>query len=414
LTNFELAEQFFLQVALILGVCRIVGLLAQRIGQPQVVGEMIAGIVLGPSLFGLVAPNLQQRLFPASSQPILYAVAQLGLVLYMFLIGTEFDVSLIRRLVASAASVSAAGILAPFVLGCAIAYFLARNHALFPPSVPVWVVMPFLGVAMSITAFPVLARILHERRMSGTALGTIALGAGSMGDALAWCLLALVLASFKADASVALLAIGGGALYVVGVLGVVRPLLRRLGDIVERKRGMSGPMLSFVLALVILGAWTSDKLGIYAVFGHALQRSIEPLCANVLLPLFFVFSGLNTRVALLDQPALWGIAALVLVAAVIGKGGGCWLAARLHGASQRDALALGSLMNARGLMELIALNIGLEQGVITPTLFTIMVIMAAVTTLMASPLFELVYRGERSPAALAWAERSTAPALSER
>jgi Kef-type K+ transport system membrane component KefB len=221
-----------------------------------------------------------------------------------------------------------------------------------------------------------------------------------------------VLASFSGQATIAVLAIGGGALYAVAVLGVARPLLRRLGEAVERAGGVSSGVLSFVLLLLMLGAWCTDAIGIYAVFGafilgtalprglltRELQRLLEPLTTVFLLPLFFVYSGLNTRLGLVDTPRLWAVALVILLAACLGKGVACWLAARRNGAEQREALAIGALMNARGLMELIILNIGLERGLITPSLFTMMVLMAIATTLLASPLFEFVYRRQATRA----------------
>jgi Kef-type K+ transport system membrane component KefB len=333
----------------------------------------------------------------------------------MFLIGVEFDVSLIRNRLRSAASVSLAGILTPFVLGSLLALALLGNSAFFTPGVGRWEAMLFLGAAMSITAFPMLARIIYERGLTGTSLGTLALAAGSMDDAAAWCILAIVLASFKGDASIAAFAVGGGVLYAAFVLTVGSRLLRRVGERVERAGAISGPMLTFVLMLLMLCAWVTDAIGIYAVFGafilgtamprglfaREIQRHLEPLTTNFLLPLFFVYSGLNTRIGLVDTPQLWGVALVILLAACLGKGAACWLAARFNGEDNREALAIGTLMNSRGLMELIILNIGLERGVITPTLFTIMVVMAIVTTLVASPLFELVYRRRQSQAPVA-------------
>lgn len=227
-----------------------------------------------------------------------------------------------------------------------------------------------------------------------------------MDDAAAWCILAIVLASFNSNPVIALSAIGGGILYATFVLTIGKRLLRRLGDKVERDGVMSGALFTVVLMLLMLAAWLTDAIGIYAVFGafilgaamprgafsSEIQRRLEPLTTNFLLPLFFVYSGLNTRIGLVDSLMLWAVALVILFAACFGKGVACWLAARLNGEGNREALAIGTLMNARGLMELIILNIGLERGVITPTLFTIMVMMAIVTTLMASPVFEFVYR----------------------
>lgn len=405
MSNFELSVLFFLQLAVILGVIRLVGVAAKKIGQPQVVGEMIAGVLLGPSLLGWMMPQIHTSLFPQASHTILFAVAQVGVALYMFLVGTEFDTSLIRTRIKSAFSVSLAGMITPFALGAAVAYLFGHGFDLFAPDVARWEAMLFMGAAMCITAFPMLARIIYERGLSGTSLGTLALAAGSIDDVSAWCVLAIVLASFMQQPLIAVFAIGGGALYVLTVLTIGRRLLTRLTPAVEKHSFMTNPILGFILMLVMFGSWVTDSLGIYAVFGafilgtamprgivtKELQRLLEPMTTNFLLPLFFIYSGLNTQLGLVSTPTLWLITLLVIAAACVGKGVACWAAARLNGESNREALAIGTLMNARGLMELIILNIGLERGIITPTLFTIMVIMAIATTLMASPVFEYVY-----------------------
>jgi len=406
-SNTELAILFFLQLAVILGVCRLVGILAKKVGQPQVVGEMIAGVLLGPSLFGLLLPNVQQYVFPKGvPMNILYASSQVGLVLYMFLIGVEFDTNLIRKRLRSATSVSLAGIITPLLLGALLAYLLTREPGLlFSKNVVTWEAMLFMGAAIAVTAFPMLARIIFERGLAGTSLGTLALAAGSIDDAVSWCILAVVLAVFKQNVMIAFFAVGGGIVYAAVTLLVGKPLLSRLETMTKRRDEISGPMLTFVLMLVMLCGWITDAIGIYAIFGgfilgiamprgnfaKYLRNAIEPIVTNFMLPLFFVYSGLNTRLGLLNTWFLWGIALVILLASVFGKGIACWLAALINKEPQREALAIGSLMNARGLMELILLNIGLQQGIITPTLFTMLVIMAIATTLMASPIFELVY-----------------------
>jgi Kef-type K+ transport system membrane component KefB len=329
----------------------------------------------------------------------------LGLVLYMFLVGAEFDLGLLRRHLHSAAAVSLAGILAPFALGCALAYFLAGNTAFFSPQVQVWEAMLFIGAAMSITAFPMLARIICERGLTGTALGTLTLAAGGVNDAAAWCILALVLASFSGDAAIALRALGGGLAYAALVWWVFMPWLKKLDQRLE------ATPWTLILVLLMGGAWFTDYVRIYAVFGafvlgmamprgrctEELQRGGAPLATYLLVPLFFVYSGLHTRLDLVASPDLWGLLLLVIALACLGKGVACWLAARLQGEGQRDALSIGVLMNARGMMELLLLNIGLEQGIITPTLFTLMVVMTIATTLMATPLFELIRRRAPQP-----------------
>ena len=405
MTNVDLSILFFLQLAVILAACRVVGALAPRVGQPPVVSEMVAGVLLGPSLFGALLPGWQAALFPAPSMTILFAVAQLGLAMYMFLVGVEFRADLIRQRARSALSVSVAGIVVPFLFGGLIALDVHADGTMFRETVTASQAVLYLGAAMSITAFPMLARIVHERGLSGTSLGTLALAAGSIDDAAAWSVLAVVLASFGNAPMIAVAAIGGGILYTLAVLLGLRPALAPLARRVERSGAMSYPMLSFVLMLVMLGSWYTDRIGIYAVYGafilgtamprgkfaDELQRLMTPLTTGLLLPLFFVYSGLNTRIGLVDTWHLVGISALVLIAACVGKGVACWLAARLNGEPNDQALAIGALMNTRGLMELIILNIGYERGIITQTLFSIMVMMALVTTLMATPLFERVY-----------------------
>ena len=406
MSTFELSVRLFLQMAFILTACRVIGYLAVRIGQSQVVSEMIAGVLMGPSLFGLVAPSAQAYIFPAASMPVLFAIAQIGLSLYMFRIGLEFDVDMIRKRMRSALFVSFAGIAVPFVLGGLIALYMFGNDRLFSPNVSRPEVMLFVGAAMSITAFPMLARIIYERGLSRTSLGTLALASGSIDDAAAWCILAIVLASFSGDPSLAAVAIGGGVGYALFTLIIARRLLAPLGRIVERDRIMSPNMLAFVLVCVMAASWFTDTIHIYAVFGafimgiamprgkfaKELERALGPVTVAFLLPVFFVYSGLNTKIGLVDSPGMWLLALVVLIAATLGKGVACFAAARMSGEPTRDALAIGTLMNSRGLMELIILNIGLERGVIQPTLFTIMVLMAIVTTLMATPIFEWVYR----------------------
>jgi len=405
MTNYQLAIAFFLQLAVILTVCRLVGYAAKFLGQPQVVGEMIAGVLLGPSLFGLMAPELSEVVFPKATMPALYIAAQIGLVLYMFTVGLEFRLDLVAKSGRAAASISIAGMAAPFALGAAIAYAILADRGLFKEGVGANSAMLFMGAAMSITAFPMLARIISERGLAGTRIGALALAAGSIDDATAWCVLAIVLAQLGGDPTTAYMAIGGGVAYAAFALLVLRRILPRVLKVDQN--GQLGPStIGAVLALLMLGAWFTDWIGIYAVFGafllgaaiprgavaDSLARLIGPLTTALFLPLFFVYSGLNTRLTLLDSTSVWGLAAVVLLAACLGKGVACWAAARLHGESGPDATAIGALMNSRGLMELIILNIGLERGVITGTLFSIMVLMAVVTTLLATPIFEAALR----------------------
>ncbi len=422
MTNHELSIVFFLALAAILLACRLVGYLARYVGQPQVVGEMIAGVLLGPSLLGWIAPQAQAALFPKAAMPVLYVVAQIGLVLYMFLVGLDFDVELLRKRARSAVTVSWAGILTPFALGALLAWGIHADTELFAAGVSTGEAALFMGASMSITAFPMLARIIYERGLSGTSMGTLALAAGSADDAAAWCILAVVLASFSGQASIAVWAIGGGLAFGLFAFFVLKPLLARAGAWVERKKAYDSFALPGALTLLAGAAWYTDKVGIYAVFGafvlgaamprgeiaKRIEAQVQPLTVNLLLPLFFVYSGLNTRIGLVNTPALWGLALLVLLAATLGKGGACYAAARLGGEPHREAVGIGALMNARGLMELIILNIGLERGVITPTLFSIMVLMAIVTTLTALPVFNLAF-GKKVVGEEAVAPPATAP-----
>ncbi len=405
MSNFDLALKLFFQLAVILAACRLVGMVGAWLGQTQVVSEMVAGVLLGPSLFGFLAPDLQAWVFPKASMPVLYALAQVGLVLYMFMIGLEFDIGLILGRVRGALLVSWAGIAVPLGLG-AVAGVVFRNRAdLFTSQVTLASGALYLGAAMSITAFPMLARIIHEKRMARTRLGTLALAAGASDDALAWCLLALVLAQLEGSALGATRTIVGGVAFMLFMLTVGRRLLVPLGRLVERDGRLTPATMVTALLVLMLSAWTTDAIGIYAVFGAFLAgiamprgQLVDEMMANLdllvttfFLPVFFVYSGLNTRIGLIATPEVWTVALVLLGTAIAGKGVACTVAARTAGEGWREAVTIGVLMNARGLMELIILNIGLERGVITATLFTIMVVMAVVTTLMASPLFELVY-----------------------
>ena len=401
----QLAADFFLQMAVILIACRLVGLLARRIGQPQVVGEMIAGVLLGPSLFGMWFPDAAARVFTQETRGILYAGSQLGVGLYMFLVGMEFRTDHLRARARSAVSVSLAGMAAPFLLGALLAPWLIGVPGLFADTTRLHEAILFLGAAIAITAFPMLARIIRERGLAGTQLGTLALAAGAIDDAAAWCVLAVVLASFGGDGSVAITAIGGGVLYALVMLTIGRRLLDIAARHAARQGHVSQPLMALVLALFCASAWFTDTIGVHAVFGgfilgaamprgllsEELGRKLEPFTVVFLLPMFFTFSGLNTTLDVLLTPSMLLIAAVVLAASTLGKGVACWAAARLHGEDQRTSIAVGALMNSRGLMELIIINIGLQHGIIGRELFAVLVIMAIVTTLMATPVFELAY-----------------------
>ncbi|MEH3121420.1 MAG: cation:proton antiporter [Sphingomonas phyllosphaerae] len=409
----QLSVLFFMQLFAIVAVSRAVGWLAKRyLGQPQVVGEMIAGVLLGPSLLGLLAPEWQAMLFPKDTRGLLYAVAQLGVGLYMFIVGLGFRADHFRSNARSATAVSLSGMIAPFLLAVAIAPWLRTIPGLFGPGVTATQAVLFTGACIAITAFPMLARIIHERGLSNTPLGTLSLSSGAIDDAGAWTVLAVVLATFGDGPGVAVKAIGGAAVFALLVLGIGPRLLRPLGRRAERTGAIGQTETGIALMLFLLAAFAMDAVGMHAVFGgfllgvamprgafaEGLKRQLEPMTVLLLLPCFFTFSGLNTQLALVADPALLGVTLVVLAASVLAKGGACWAAARLTGQDNATALGVGALMNARGLMELIIINIGLARGIIGPALFSMLVLMAIATTLMASPLFEAVY-GRKARAA---------------
>jgi Kef-type K+ transport system membrane component KefB len=403
MTPAALSIIFFLQVAVILSVARLVGRLAQRwLTQPRVVGEMIAGVLLGPSLFGAFAPHAQAWLFPPESKPILFVIAQMGVGLYMFIVGLGFNRQEFAQNARSAAAVSIAGTLAPFAAAALLAPWLIAQGGLFTPRIDTTQASLFLGAAIAITAFPMLARIIHERGISGTPVGTISLAAGAIGDAGAWVLIAIVLATLGSGAAAAWITIGGGVAFAVLMVFAAPRLLRPLGKKAE-SAGVDQSTLAIALILYMLCAWAMDAVAIHAVFGgfllgtamprgalaDGLRKTLEPLTVVLLLPFFFTYSGLHTELRLVGSGALILIAIAILAASILSKGGASYVAARWSGQDHRSALGIGALMNARGLMELIVINIGLQRGIITPALFAMLVLMAIITTVMASPLFEL-------------------------
>lgn len=408
MSDSQLTALLFVQLMCILAVCRGLGWLFARIRQPLVVAEMVAGFLLGPSFLGWLMPQLEATLFPAASMPTLFALSQIGLVLYMFCVGLEFRVDLVKRFARRAVGVSAAGIVLPIALGGLLALVMLRSGGFFTEHVrPVHAVL-FLGAAMSITAFPVLARIISERGIAGTTIGSLALAAGSMDDAAAWIILAIVLSSFSGNATLPVVAAGGAVAYLLIVFLGVRRFLSRLAAAAERDGDLPAATLVTLLGLLTAGAWFTDLIGLHLVFGafvlgvgvprgvlsRELQRTIAPLTTTLLVPLFFVYAGLNTHLALIDSWSLWAMAAAVFLTACAGKGLACWAAARLSGARTREALAIATLMNARGMVELILANLGLQRGLITLTLFAMLVMMAIGTTIMTGPLFSLVWERE--------------------
>jgi Kef-type K+ transport system membrane component KefB/nucleotide-binding universal stress UspA family protein len=396
---------FMVQAALIIALARIVGLAATSLGQPMVIAEVVAGILLGPSLLGAVFPGAMTTVFPASSMPLLSMMSQVGLLLFMFLIGLELDPKLLRGRAHASVAISHSSIILPGILGAALGLYLYPR--LSSPEVPFISFLLFMAVSMSITAFPVLARILAERRLLKTKVGAITITSAAVDDVTAWCLLAFVVSVAKStDIRRAAVTAGLALAYIALMFVVVRPFLRRLGALSASREGLTQNLVAVTLLVLLASSFITELIGIHALFGafllgaimpkegHAgrlLAEKLEDLVVVFLLPMFFAYSGLRTQIGLLDTGGAWLQCGLIIVVACAGKFGGSVVAGKLTGLRWREASAVGILMNTRGLMELIVLNIGLDLGVISPTLFTMMVIMALVTTFMTTPLLQLVY-----------------------
>lgn len=392
------------QIVTIILVARMFGWICKKIGQPSVIGEIIAGIVLGPSLFGMYFPEFSANLFPAESLGNLQFLSQIGLILFMFVIGMELDLKVLQNKAHDAVVVSHASIIIPFALGMGLAYYIYESFA--PEGVQFASFGLFLGIAMSITAFPVLARIVQERGIHKTRLGTMVITCAAADDITAWCLLAAVIAIVKAGSFVSsLYIIALAAIYVLLMLKLVRPFLKRVGDLYATKEKLSKPVVAIFFVTLIVSSYATEIIGIHALFGAFMAGAIMPdnmrfrtlfiekvedVSIVLLLPLFFVFTGLRTQIGLLNDPYLWKITGLIILVAVIGKFVGSALAAKFVGQNWRDSLTIGALMNTRGLMELVVLNIGFDLGVLTPEVFAMMVIMALVTTFMTGPALNLI------------------------
>lgn len=396
-----------LTAVLIMG--RVLAMIFRFVGQPPVIGEVVGGILLGPSLLGRVWPDAAAFILPPSVAPNLGMIAQLGVILYMFLVGLELNPSVLRARAHATVAISHASILAPFLLGSALALFLYPR--LSSSDVTFTSFALFMGVAMSITAFPVLARILTDRQMHKTRLGIIALGCAATDDVTAWCLLAFVVGVAQAKVGGAFLVLGLTLAYIGFMFFIVRPVAHRALNRVDESR-LTPNVVAGVFAALLLSALITEWIGIHAVFGafllgaviphdsaiaRAFTTRLEDIVTILLLPAFFAFTGMRTQIGLVSGFDQWLICGLIIVVATAGKFGGAFVSARLTGLNWRDSTALGLLMNTRGLMELIALNIGLDLKVISPTLFAMMVLMALVTTMAASPLLQLMSPGELSP-----------------
>jgi Kef-type K+ transport system membrane component KefB/nucleotide-binding universal stress UspA family protein len=399
-----------LQIGVILVVSRIASALFRRIGQPQVVGEMAAGILLGPSLFGWLAPSMSAAIFPPESLVHLNTLSQVGLVVFMFLVGLEFDPKLLRGRGHAALVTSHVSIVAPFFLGSLLALLLYPQ--LSDDSVSFDGFALFMGAAMSVTAFPVLARILQERNLMRTKVGAIAIACAAVDDVTAWAILAVVVAIVRANSlhTPLWLTLTGSVIYVGVMLVVVRPALRLLEKRYHYRGRVSQDLVAVVLVLVLASAWTTEWLGIHALFGafcfgavmpkdrglvHELTDKLEHVTVVLLLPIFFANAGLRTSIGLVSGAEMWSFFGLIMLVAVGGKLGGSAIAARMTGLGWREASAIGILMNTRGLMELVILTIGLDLGVISPALFAMLVMMALATTFMTTPMLQWLYPMER-------------------
>ncbi|MGD9528421.1 cation:proton antiporter [Pseudonocardia sp.] len=425
----EILIYVFLDIAIIVAMARVFGRLAQRVGQPAVIGEIVAGIALGPTLLGLLPGNLPLVLFPMEVRPYLNVIAQIGLILFMFLVGLEVDLSTLRQRRATALTVSLTSVVLPFSLGLLLSTYLYANHGVFTNpdgSTEDIAFLPFalfLGAAMSITAFPVLARILTERRMQRTTVGVLALACAAVDDVLAWSLLAVVVAVGAADGNFLSVAkiLGLTALFAAFMFLVIRPLLSRMVPWYNREGRLTADMLAIVLVLLLISAYITEKIEVHAIFGafilgtamprrgaagltREILERIEQISLLLLLPVFFVVTGLRVDIGAVGLIGVWELV-LILLVAIGGKFIGAYAAARTRRIPKRQAGALGLLMNTRGLTELVILTVGVQLGVLDQNLFTLMVLMALITTAMASPLLNIVYPDRIVQRDIAAAER---------
>ncbi len=392
------------QIISILLLTRAFSVVCRKVGQPTVIGEILAGIVLGPSLVGTLFPGFFAGLFPAGSLANLRVLSDFGLILFMFVIGMEIDFKVITKKAQDSIVISHASIVIPFALGMGLAYFLYTAFA--PPGVSFFSFSLFLGIAMSITAFPVLARIVQERGLHTTRLGAMVITCAAADDITAWCLLAALIAYVKAGTfGNAVYIMGLSLLYVGLMLRVVRPLLNRVATVLAAREHARLTLSAVFFFTLLLSSYATEVIGIHALFGAFLAGAVMPdseklrsLFVNkvrdvalvILLPLFFVHTGLRTQIGLLGDPSLWLVTAAIIGVAVTGKFAGSALAARLVGQSWHDSLAIGALMNTRGLMELVVLNIGYDLGILKPEIFSMMVVMALVTTCMTGPALNVI------------------------
>ncbi|MBN1144812.1 MAG: cation:proton antiporter [Bacteroidales bacterium] len=395
---------FVLQLIIILLVVRLMGYLFQRMGQPLVIGEIVAGLLLGPSVLGAFAPQITSFLFPEDSVVVLKQLSQLGLIFFMFIIGMELDLNAFRQSANKAFLISIASISAPFVSGIILAFFLYSGFSF--PEVSFASFALFLGTTLCITAFPILARIVQERKLTKTPIGNFAISAAAIGDVIAWCILAVVIAIMRSRGIAnSLLTIGLAAAFIVFMLLLVKPFMYRMGNVYASREVMGKPIVAFVFLLMLISTLTAEAIGINALFGafmagvvmpenlnfkRVFTEKIEDVALVILLPLFFVATGLRTEIGLINTPHLWMVCLVIILVGTISKISGTMLASRYVGLTWNHSLILGMLMNSRGLMELIVLNIGYDLGILTPELFSMLVLMALTTTIITGPGLSLI------------------------
>jgi Kef-type K+ transport system membrane component KefB len=394
------------QIATILIVARLMGWLFRRLHQPRVIGEMVAGILLGPSLLGWAAPTVSAALFPTESLGSLNSLSQVGLLLFMFLVGLELDLKQLRKMGRVAVVTSQVSIIAPFILGSLLAIYLYPRVS--DPSVSFTGFTLFMSIAMSVTAFPVLARILTEQNLLRAKVGALAITCAAVNDVTAWIILAGIIVIVRASELPLPLwmTLAGLGAFVLAMLMIVKPALQRLAALHEKRGNLTHDNLALILLVLLASGWATESLGVHALFGaflagvvmprhHGLSaelgQKLEALTVTLLLPLYFAVTGLRASFLLIADAKMWLYCAIIITLAIIGKLGGSLFAARITGMSWREAAAVGVLMNTRGLVELVILNIGLDLGILSPTLFSIMALMALVTTFMTSPLLRWIY-----------------------
>ncbi|MBK7335748.1 MAG: cation:proton antiporter [Saprospirales bacterium] len=405
-----------IQIIVIIVVARVFGFILRKIGHPSVIGEILAGIFLGPSFIGYYFPEFYGFVFPSKSLANIQFLSQVGLILFMFVVGMELDLKIMKNKIQEAVVVSHTSIILPFFLGVGLAWFLYEEFS--RPHVPFLSFALFMGIAMSVSAFPVLARIVQERGLTKTPLGGVVITAAAVDDITAWCIFAAVIAIVKAGSVVgALYTIGLAICYVILFIKVVQPFLKKISDVYSGKEGLSKPVVAVFFITLLISSLITEAIGIHVLFGAFMAgvimpaengfrrvfiEKVEDVSLVLLMPLFFVFTGLRTQIEMLNEPFLWQVCALICLVAMAGKFGGSALAARFIGHPWRESLIIGALLNTRGLMELVVLNIGYDLGILNPKVFAMLVIMALLTTMLTGPALNLINRflPEKKPVAV--------------